>query len=445
MKSPLPLSFPQPSGSHTDGLNNLCLFGAAPDTGNLGVSALCYAILFGLHRAAPNALVTVFDHTRGLRAETLSSETSHIRFSRRGASHSRRYYRRDTLWNMRISGWLGGLGNSNLRLVRTCDAVLDISGGDSFTDLYGHWRFRAVTLPKLIAIEQRIPLILLPQTYGPFESNVTKETARRILRGATAAWARDKRSFAVLRELLGEQFDPTYHRCGVDVAFALPTILPNTLPQRAAAWLTDKLRPMAGLNVSGLVYNDPARAAAFGIRADYRELVLSIARRLLRESDCRLLLIPHVVTEPGHFESDVDACKDLLGRLGALATDRVIVIPSLPHPSEIKWVIAQLDWFCGTRMHSTIAGLSSGVPTAAIAYSDKTQGVFDTCNQGMNVFDPRRDMIDDIVDGLWASYNSRKSTAASLAVDLPGIAAQAADQLTDIVGQIQFARTLRAT
>ena len=26
---------------------------------------------------------------------------------------------------------------------------------------------------------------------------------------------------------------------------------------------------------------------------------------------------------------------------------------------EMKWIVRKLEWFCGTRMHSTIAGLSS--------------------------------------------------------------------------------------
>ena len=46
--------------------------------------------------------------------------------------------------------------------------------------------------------------------------------------------------------------------------------------------------------------------------------------------------------------------------------------------SEVKWCISKLDWFVGSRMHATIAALSSGVPCAAIAYSRKFRGVFAT-------------------------------------------------------------------
>ena len=43
-------------------------------------------------------------------------------------------------------------------------------------------------------------------------------------------------------------------------------------------------------------------------------------------------------------------------------------------------------------VHATIAGLSTGVPTATISYSDKAIGVFESCGQGGEVFDlPRRE------------------------------------------------------
>ena len=73
------------------------------------------------------------------------------------------------------------------------------------------------------------------------------------------------------------------------------------------------------------------------------------------------------------IESDLRACRQLVDKLGQAAQGRVRILSGQYSEMEIKWVIAQLKWFCGTRMHSTIASLSSGVPSAAIAYRDKTR------------------------------------------------------------------------
>jgi len=47
-------------------------------------------------------------------------------------------------------------------------------------------------------------------------------------------------------------------------------------------------------------------------------------------------------------------------------------------PSEIKSLIANMDYFVGTRMHSNIFATSMCVPTTAIAYEKKTNGIMET-------------------------------------------------------------------
>src|SRR5262249_22800318 len=148
-------------------------------------------------------------------------------------------------------------------------------------------------------------------------------------------------------------------------------------------------------------------------------------RRLLLETDARILLIPHVMTAPGHYESDLQACiavKSNLSELPAVSgEDRLRILPPLNDPRHVKWVIAKTDWFCGTRMHATIAGLSSGVPTAAVAYSLKTRGVFETCGQGEHVADPRDLETQSVVERLFASWNARETSRRELTQTLPRV------------------------
>ena len=44
-------------------------------------------------------------------------------------------------------------------------------------------------------------------------------------------------------------------------------------------------------------------------------------------------------------------------------------------PYELKALISNFDGFLGTRMHSNIFATSVGVPTVAIAYEKKTNGI----------------------------------------------------------------------
>ena len=463
----------------------LCLFGAAPDTGNLGVSALCYSVVGGLARCDPRTELTVFDEGRGVRPATLEFATGPFRFAFCGATQTRRVWQRRSFWNLRVCNWLGGLGNPAVARLRAADAVLDISGGDSFTDLYGPRRFHSVTFSKRLALEHHRPLVLLPQTYGPYRDRRCRALAADIVRRAAMAWARDARSFEVLKDLLGPDFDPVRHRCGVDVAFALESRPPRApLPEPLATWLGARSvgppwptstrsgralhrpwegeapaepntppadtfppshlptfpRPVIGFNVSGLIWHDPDGARTrYGFQADYRQCVLGFLRRVLRETDARIVLVPHVLTSPGHYESDPAANAAVAAALADEpgAAERVAAVPPVYDPMEMKWLIARLDWFCGTRMHATIAGLSSGVPTAAIAYSVKTAGVFETCGQGGCVADPRVAGTADVVDRLWTAWQDRAAARTALAGPARGNRARAAQQMVAILAHVR--------
>ena len=419
----------------------LCLFGAAPDTANLGVSALFLSVLNAMAERFPAAAVTVFDHGRGVREDEIRLGTQPFRFTRCGANLSRRYYRRDSLLNMRVSAALGGLANPGVRAMAEANAVLDISGGDSFADLYGNKRFQGMTQTKRLALSLGTPLVLLPQTYGPFDQPKALQVAREIVRGASMAWARDRHSFETLKELLGEHFNADRHCLGVDVAFALPRSRPDDLPERLETWIAGRSEtPLVGFNVSGLIYNQGVQASQqFGFKADYRELVHGILRRFLAESDARILLVPHVLRQPGHYESDPQACQDVAAELGE--DDRVLVLDRHYNSMEMKWVIGQTDFFCGTRMHSTIAGLSSYVPTAAIAYSKKTLGVFEACGQGACVTDPRYQDATLCTQDLWHSWLEREKIATSLQARLPDVLGQAARQNARIFNHIDSLRS----
>jgi polysaccharide pyruvyl transferase WcaK-like protein len=77
-------------------------------------------------------------------------------------------------------------------------------------------------------------------------------------------------------------------------------------------------------------------------------------------------------------------------------------------------VIGQTDWFCGTRMHSCIAALSQGVPTAGIAYSDKALGVFETAGAGDALLDARALGSEQIAERVGASVECRAEAVARL-------------------------------
>jgi colanic acid/amylovoran biosynthesis protein len=414
------------SGANGSQVLRVGLFGAAPDTGNMGVSALYRSFLAAMADRLSSWEPLVFDFGLGLRRQlfrTGETETELLRFGARGG---KRIYRPENLHTMSL---LAGVPvaarvHEGLALIDSCDVVMDASAGDSFSDIYGQARFRATVLPKLISVKRKRPLVLLPQTYGPFRSSRNEAIARGALLGADQAWARDPRSFQIMKESLGQHFDPGRHRLGVDMAFGLPERQPPShVTECLADWFAAN-EPLVGFNVSGLIWHLGTKAAThFGFKADYRALVLRSLEWLLRHTDGNVLLIPHVLARSGEAESDTDAARAILKELAHVSSidDRLRIAPAGLDEQELKWIIRQCDWFCGTRMHATIAGLSSGVPTASIVYSDKAQGVFATCGQDDQVIDPRHHTTESALEHLQKCFVRRQQVRESLAIGIQSV------------------------
>ncbi len=403
----------------------LCIVGAADDTGNLGVTALMRSIVGGVMVREPSATVTLFDNGRGERSGSVPTPQGPASFTRHGMWPSRRFYRPESLFHMRATSRFGARYdisryNPGAAALTDADAVWDASGGDSFGDLYGEQRWRLVVQPKQLVLAAGVPLVLMPQTYGPFYSADHRRVAREIVLGSRLAWARDADSFEVLRDLAGADFDASRQRLGVDVAFGLPATAPPGVERSVRDLLgVDQEACLVGVNPSGLLYNDASSRATFGLSVDYRTLIERLIRRLLEVPEVTVVLVPHVVG--GGRESDEAACRDLTVKLTPRFGDRLIRAPSSVDPSETKWLIGQMTWFCGTRMHSTIAALSSGVPVAAIAYSSKTRGVFESCGASEHVADARTGSEDSVLEALLRSFEDHAALRRVLEERLPGV------------------------
>lgn len=246
-----------------------------------------------------------------------------------------------------------------LRQIEQCDLVLDIGEGDSFADIYGNKRFLFQLASKIAVIAKRKPLILSPQTIGPFKQRWARLIAAAIMRRCAHVFARDKLSADYLENLgvsgnTGEV---------IDVAFRLPYEQPEGRTQE---------RLKVGLNVSGLMFSGGYTGGnQFGLTVDYPLLMRKLLAAWVERDDLEVWLVPHVI--PDSLPADDDRIA-----IHALAEEfpKARIAPSFKSPSEAKTFIAGLDFLTGARMHACIAAFSSGVPVVPLAYSRKFEGLF---------------------------------------------------------------------
>lgn len=246
-----------------------------------------------------------------------------------------------------------------LRQLELCDLVLDIGEGDSFADIYGNKRFLFQLASKIAVIAKNKPLILSPQTIGPFKQFWARILVAAIMRRCERVFARDRLSAEYLGKLgvVGNTEEV------IDVAFRLPHLLPG--PRQEG-------RLKVGLNVSGLLFSGGYTGSnQFGLTVDYPLLMRKLLASWTQRTDVEIWLVPHVIPDSLPADDDRIAIRALSSEF-----PEVSVAPSFKSPSEAKSFIAGLDFLTGARMHACIAAFSSGVPVVPLAYSRKFEGLF---------------------------------------------------------------------
>jgi len=245
------------------------------------------------------------------------------------------------------------------KLLRSCDIVFDFTEGDSFADIYGRARFYRSIMLKLAIEHVGIPLVLGPQTYGPFERLDCREIAKVIIKKAYKVYSRDEMSKEYIKKI-GVKRDITL---STDVAFRLPsegTVIPKSKMINV------------GINVSGLLWDDDRVGKnSLGLSVRYTKYCESVIERLLSTPKYRVHLIPHTGTCADGIESDYGACYELSKKY-----PKCKLYNGVEDPIEVKNTLSQMDIVIAARMHASIAAFSSGVLTIPFSYSRKFQGYY---------------------------------------------------------------------
>lgn len=244
------------------------------------------------------------------------------------------------------------------------DIIFDVTFGDGFSDIYGKMWNLTTDMLKQLAINSKKPLILLPQTYGPYRNFLLKKWAERLVKKSYAAYSRDTASAKEMNLKCKDKI-----KVITDMAFGLP--------YEKTMYSIDKTRVNVGINVSALLWDSAyAKDNRFGLNVDYYTYITSLIEKMLETDKYVVHLIPHVIAK-NHYnsaENDLRPCKEVKNRFSD--NDKVICAPAFKTPIEAKSYIANMNIFIGARMHATIGAVSAGVATIPFAYSKKFKTMF---------------------------------------------------------------------
>jgi colanic acid/amylovoran biosynthesis protein len=226
--------------------------------------------------------------------------------------------------------------------LRQFDAVIDTGAGDSFTNIYGRERFLRMIYAQVMAQRLKIPVIMAPQTVGPFTTKKSRIAAKYALKRMALVTVRDSTSDTYVKSL-GRASDVL----ATDVVFALPQ------PR------IEKTRDVI-FNVSGLLWAENTHVDSVAYQSHVRQFISALLER-----GRSVTLLAHVLHNKSKDNDTVP-----MAALSAEFGDRIESV--LPEDlEEVREVVASGRLVVGSRMHACLNALSVGTPSIPWAYSRK--------------------------------------------------------------------------
>lgn len=267
-----------------------------------------------------------------------------------------------------------GLSPQQQRLIRayaTADLVASCPGGYLYsTGKLGLWLL--VTLLTLAyGLWLGKPVYLLPQTIGPIQYGWERWLLRRLLPQIRQIYVRDDYSRQVIEQAgihhpqlvltpdLAFGFQPPDGGAGIELLHGLgidPTVE----------------GPLFGVTL----INWAGMESSFQRQAAYEAAVAQAINTFVTRHGGRAMLFAQV-RGPSRAEDDREPARRVKASLPELG-DRVVVVEQEVTTAQLKAAYGLMTIFLGSRLHSNIFALTSGVPVIAIAYLPKTRGVMAT-------------------------------------------------------------------
>ncbi|UHT63365.1 polysaccharide pyruvyl transferase family protein [Acinetobacter lwoffii] len=142
----------------------------------------------------------------------------------------------------------------------------------------------------------------------------------------------------------------------------------NLIPEKieTEVFFKDNEKKVLGFNISPLIE-----------RFNKGDFVLineveSFLEKVILEYDLNVILIPHVTISGNN---DYEYMYKIFNNLNVKYADRIVIASEKYNAAQIKYLMKHIDYFIGARTHSTIAAMSSYVPTISISYSIKAIGI----------------------------------------------------------------------
>lgn len=251
----------------------------------------------------------------------------------------------------------------NYKSLNNCDYIVVCGGGflggrkfDSFMHLFQIY----------INTKFKKKVVMMGTSIEPITNKIIKKMTENILKKVDFIYAREVITFDYLQQFLPKnKFELI-----PDMAFMLEDVKKNI--DYVDEW-KKSFNKIYGITVRKWEF--PEENNGKELFENYKIELAKFIEYKAEKDNSLFVFVPQVIVEYGN---DADVAKEIKNLLQDKYRNNFIILEDDIHPNEVKQLIWNFDFFIGTRMHSNIFATSMGVPTIAIAYEKKTNGIMHT-------------------------------------------------------------------
>jgi len=366
---------------------------------NSGDHTQLVALLKVINEAYPQARVTCVHRNPELHAEILPQFQW---VESLGTSHSMgRIARR--LGNMerllpaflRLPGLLPPAQKATYTALRGADLVVACAGG-----YLGDPGPHVYTALLHLTLSRHGRLFVFPQSIGPMHSLLAKHLTAKVLRRAKFLLVREPCTYDYVTQEMG--FDREKVRLFPDMAF-----YERDVDADGAQAVLQKLGLRADERIAATTLWPSSRLGVPESR--YFQILGAAARTLLKDHGIRTV----VLRQAGDAEG-IEGDTHLLHQAAPYFGDAAVMAYDYHAPAVLRGIVRTSQVTYGTRMHGNVFSLAQCVPTVAISYNHKTEGIMQMCGQGRFIIKLQELQLPFLLDRLQEALQDQVAIRLSL-------------------------------
>jgi len=308
------------------------------------------------------------------------------------------------------AGFHGFYRSEILTTMKNCDLVVSCSDENfkeaaSYLPLNMYWILTwwsmlfSRTWDILVAKYYSKPVVMFPNSVGPFRTFVGRMMSRFALNGCNIILIRDSISYRIVESL------------GIETPKVLTFDTTWTFKSANSSNVKVNCRPCIGVSLGfyAQVFSDE----------EIRKQVVAYAEafdEVIQRFGCHIILMPHYIS--GLRYDDLEISKMVMEKMKSKDNVELVEVETV---DKFKSFLGEMDLVISAKMHPAVLALSEGVPTLCIAYDHKQTGLFNSLDMSeciLPIYEFSREKLLAKINYVW---NNSEAIKAGLTLRVPMI------------------------